>query len=118
LSSYTIDLPAGQGDFPTYYAAELKLHVANDATLFPTREHSRPGPILTPDGLEEHEIDQVIDSRAHSHGYQYLVRWKGYGPEDDEWLPGHLLKDCKVLDQWFESGGDGPGTARYLPIRV
>jgi len=66
----------GQGDFPTYYAAELKLHIANDATLFPTREHSRPGPILTPDGLEEHEIDHIIDSRACGHGFQYLVRWK------------------------------------------
>jgi hypothetical protein len=93
-------------------------HVANNATLFPTCEHSRPGPILTPNGLKEHEIDQVIDSRAHSHGYQYLVRWKGYGPEDDEWLPGCLLEDCKVLDRWLESGGDGPGSAQYLLIQV
>jgi hypothetical protein len=35
-SSYTLDLPAGCGDFPTYYASELKLHMANDASLFPS----------------------------------------------------------------------------------
>jgi hypothetical protein len=117
-SSYTINLPAGRGDFPTYYSAELKLHNANDATLFPGREHSRPGPLLTPNGLEEHEIDHIIDSRTRGRGYQYLVRWKGYGPEYDEWLPRWLLEDCEVLDRWYESGGDGPGSARYLPIRV
>jgi Chromo (CHRromatin Organisation MOdifier) domain len=110
-SSYTIDLPAGRGDFPTYYAAELKLHVANDATLFPTLEHSWPGPILTPDGLEEHEIDHIIDSHMHGHGFQYLIRWKGYGPEDNKWLPGCLLKNCEALNRWYESVGDGPGSA-------
>jgi len=35
-SSYTINLPPGRNAFPTYYATELKLHVPNDATLFPS----------------------------------------------------------------------------------
>jgi hypothetical protein len=26
-----------------------------------------------------------------------------------------LLEDCEALDRWYESGGDGPGSARYLP---
>jgi hypothetical protein len=91
-SSYTIDLPPDRNDFPTYYASELKMHVSNDAILFPSREHSRPGPMVTPNGLQEHEIDRILDSRARGRGYQFLVRWKGYGPEDDEWLAGRLLK--------------------------
>jgi len=59
-SSYTIDLPPGSNTFPTYYAAELKLHVPNDASLFPSQVHSRPGPVLTPDGLQEHKI--ILDA--------------------------------------------------------
>jgi len=117
-SSYTLELPAGRGEFPTYYASELKLHVPNDPALFPSREHARPGPVLTPDGLQEHEIDRILDSRPRGRGYQFLVRWKGFGPEDDEWLRAGLLEDCEALDVWYESGGDGPGSARYLPPGV
>ena len=117
-SSYTIDLPPDRADFPTYYASELKLHIANDAVLFPSREHSRTGPMLTSDGLQEHEIDRILDSRPRNRGYQFLVQWKGYGPGDDEWLAGRLLEDCEVLNRWYESGGDGPGSARYLPPGV
>ena len=74
--------------------------------------------MLTPEGLQEHEIDHILNSRPRGRGYQFLVRWKGYGPEDDEWLAGRLLEDCEVLDRWYESGGDGPSSARYLPAGV
>jgi len=98
-SSYTIALPPYCGDFPTYYASKLKLHLANDAALFPSQENSRPGPMLTSDGLQEHKIGWILDSRPCGRGYQFLVQWKGYGPKDDEWLAGHLLEDCEVLDR-------------------
>jgi len=110
-SSYTINLPPGRNDFPTYYASELKLHVPNYATLFPSHEHARPGPVLTPNGMREHEIDRILNSRPRGHSYQFLVRWKGYGHEDDEWLVGRLLKDCEALNLWYKAGGDGPGSA-------
>jgi len=35
-SLYMLDLPADRGDFPTYYASELKLHMENHASLFPS----------------------------------------------------------------------------------
>ena len=114
-SSYTLDLPRDRNSFPTYYSSELKLHVANDPALFPSRVHSRPGPVLTPNGLQEYEIARILDARPRGRGYQFLIRWKGYGPEADEWLPATLLEDCEALDRWYESGGHGPGNARYLP---
>jgi hypothetical protein len=113
-SSYTLDLLPGHNNFPTFYASELKLHMLNDASLFPSRAHSQPGPILTPDGLHEHKIDGILDAQPCGCGYQFLIRWKGYGPEDDKWLPTSLLQDCEVLDVWYDSGGDGPGNAQYL----
>lgn len=114
-SSYMLNLPPDCGDFPTYYASELKLHIANDAMLFPSREHSRPGPILTSDGLQEHEIKWILDSWPHGCSFQFLIRWKGYSPEDNKWLAAWLLNDCEVLDTSYESGGDGLGSAQYLP---
>ena len=107
-------MPADRCDFPTYYAAELKLHLANNPVLFPSQEHSRPGPVLTLDGLQEHKIDHILESRPRGHGYQFLVCWKRYSPEDNEWLARSLLEDCEVLDKWYESSGEGLGSARYL----
>jgi hypothetical protein len=61
-SSYILDLPTGRNNFPTYYASELKLHVPNDPSLFPSQVHSRPGPVLTSDGLHKHEIESILDA--------------------------------------------------------
>ena len=62
---------------------------------------------MTNDGLMEHEIERIIDSRPWGQGYCYLVHWVGYRPEDNEWLLGHMLEDCEALDKWIENGGDG-----------
>src|SRR5882762_9456517 len=35
-SSYTIDLPCDRSNFATYYMSKLKLHIPNDAALFPS----------------------------------------------------------------------------------
>jgi hypothetical protein len=34
-----------------------------------------------------HPIDKIIDQRTRGRGKQFLVRWLGYGPEADLWLP-------------------------------
>jgi hypothetical protein len=53
LSSYTLELPNNPGLFPTFHSSELKRCPENDASLFPSREDSRPGPVVTPSGEEE-----------------------------------------------------------------
>jgi hypothetical protein len=60
------------------------MHIPNDPALFSSQEHARPRPVLTPDRLCKHEIEQILDSRPH--GFQFLMGWKGYGPKDDKWL--------------------------------
>ena len=56
------------------------------------REPLRPEPVVTPDQEEEYEVAQIINSRKHRGRIQYLVRWKGYGPEDNTWEPVANLK--------------------------
>ena len=82
-SNYTLELPNSPNAYPTYHPSELKPFLPNDASLFPSRELSRPDPILTPDGLEEYLVDEIINSRKRGKGHQYLVCWSGYGPEHD-----------------------------------
>ena len=83
-SLYTLD----NNNAYLYYASKLKLYHPNDPQLFPDCELPRPGPVLTPDGMHEHEIEWILDTQPCGHGHWYLVRWVGYGPEDNEWLPG------------------------------
>ena len=62
-STYSLNMDGHNSVFPTFHASELKLHVANNNNLFPNRDHPCPGPVLTMDGLEEHEIQSIINSR-------------------------------------------------------
>ena len=69
--------------------------------LFPSCKLEEPLPILTDDGTEEYYIDCILDVRRQGRGWQYLVRWHGYGQEEDKWLPGAELQDCQALEDWL-----------------
>jgi hypothetical protein len=97
-SNYTLELPNNANTYPTYHSSKLKSFLPNDPILFPGCELSQPQPILTPDGLEEFLVQEILDSCQRGRGWQYLVRWTGYGPEHDRWLSGSVLDDCEALD--------------------
>lgn len=40
-----------------------------------------PGPVVTEDGSREWFVDRILDRRPRGRGFQYLVRWVGYGPD-------------------------------------
>jgi len=105
VSTHTLDMSNSPNTFPTYHTSKLKWHHANDVILFPSRELSHPGPILTPDGLEEFHMQEIIDACKWGHSFQYLVYWTSYGPEHDHWLVGWDLEECEALDKWLEVSG-------------
>jgi hypothetical protein len=49
--------------------------------------YQRPPPDLV-DGVEEYEVERVLDSRRYGHGHklQYLIAWKGYPDSDNQWV--------------------------------
>jgi hypothetical protein len=109
-SNYTLELPNNPNLFPTFHASELKPFHPNDDTRYPSRALARPGPILGEDGMEEYEIEWIVDSRRRGRGWQFLVWWTGYGEEEDHWISASSLDKCAALDRWYENGGDGPDT--------
>ncbi|KAK2080970.1 Testis-specific chromodomain protein Y 1 [Saguinus oedipus] len=45
---------------------------------------------------QEFEVEAIIDRRQHQNGkMEYLVRWKGYDKEDDNWEPEQNLTNCE-----------------------
>lgn len=99
-SIYTLRMPPGSKNHPTFHSSQLRAFVENDDSMFPSRKLAQPGPIVTSEGTTEYFIDKIIDERKWGRGHQYLVRWSGYGPESDLWLPGANLVDTIALDAW------------------
>jgi hypothetical protein len=99
-STYKLQLPPSSKQTPVFHVSQLQPHHENDPTLFPARELKRPGPIITAEGSTEYFIDHILDERPRGRGRQYLVRWLGYGPESDLWLPRSELLDTEALVAW------------------
>jgi hypothetical protein len=101
-STVTLDLPNSANFHPVFHTSDVQPFVENDDVLFPTRATHKPDPVLI-HGSEEHYIDRIIATRRRGRGRQYLVRWRGEGPEGDIWLPRREVDDCEALDIWLAS---------------
>jgi hypothetical protein len=100
-SLYTLDIPNSPGSYTSFHSKHLKKCTGNNAALFPSRERARPETVTNSAGEEEFFIDKIIDERRKGRGYQYLVTWRGEGPEENRWLPRRELEDCEALELWL-----------------
>jgi len=117
FSAYTLDLLNLPNIFPTFLSSQLKHFTENDASLFPSCEHARPGPVMTAEGFEEYTIKKILDEQCQGRGYQYLVQWVGHRPEEDHWLPCHELEECQALNVWLNGmGGRLMRDGNFFPL--
>src|SRR5882724_13177976 len=55
-----------------------------------------PPPVVK-DGAKEYEVEQILDSQLFRGKLEYLVHWKGYGVEEDEWRPVEDVRGSRQL---------------------
>lgn len=99
-SSYTLDMPNAPNTFPTFHSSLLRRFVPNDPDLFPGRELERPGAVSV-DGEDEWFVERIIDERRGRRGMEYLVRYRGYGSEEDRWLGRMDVEELAAFDDWL-----------------
>jgi hypothetical protein len=78
--------------------SKLKIHpwfATDKLKLYQPRDGHYPSPFIEDKGKEyeeEYEVDQVLDYDHEKD--RYLVSWKGYGPEDNQWEPATHLRNA------------------------
>ncbi|CCO35049.1 Retrotransposable element Tf2 155 kDa protein type 1 [Rhizoctonia solani AG-1 IB] len=100
--AYRLKLPDTMKIHDVFYVGLLSKVKRNELQAW----ENRPPPI-TVDGEEEYKVEGIMDSRENKGKWEYLVKWKGYGPEESTWEPKanlqnaakHLKKYEKLLRQ-------------------
>jgi Chromo (CHRromatin Organisation MOdifier) domain len=56
------------------------------------------------DGKAGHEVEQIENSWYFHGKLQYLVKWKGYPPSENQWFPDSTLKNSPdIVNQFHQT---------------
>ena len=85
---------------------------AEDAENLPPAPVTEPPPVKTDEGLLAFEVERILDVRCmEAKGRrrkvakaprEFLVRWVGYGADEDSWEPEESFLDRGPIDDFFE----------------
>ncbi|TPX38739.1 hypothetical protein SeLEV6574_g07661, partial [Synchytrium endobioticum] len=53
-------------------------------------------------------IEEILDVRRRGRGFEYLIAWEGFGPEDRTLEPRTSLNDDAMLRRWHQSHPEKP----------
>ena len=79
------------------------LHVSNLSPFEYDPEHTDPKEVAIQDAGEFH-VDSIIDHKGERNlrsSMKFLVKWTGYGEEDNSWEPYSALRDNEKLHEYL-----------------
>ena len=101
-SNVTINVPTQPNAFPMFHTSHLKPYVGNDDEKYPSCTLAELGPIMV-DRVEEYTVERIITHWKIGHGFQYCIKFMGWGPEQEWWIAGKELDDNEALNLYWEN---------------
>ncbi len=99
---------------PAYRRIHSVFHISKLKPVFHSTINP-PAPVPPPPRLVDGELAYlvkcILDSRRRGRGFQYLVDWEGYGPEERSWVPARDILDHSLIDN-YNRQVSSPGSAR------
>jgi hypothetical protein len=71
-----------------------------------------PPTLVDDDGGEHYEVEEILDSRLMRGKLHFLVKWKGYGYEENKWVREEELEAPDLLQDFYKKN---PGAPRRIP---
>lgn len=110
--AYRLELPPSMKIHPVFHVSLLQ-PVSPDYHV----DYS-PLPPVVVDGTLEYEVDEILNSRIRRNKLEYLVNWKGFGPQDRTWEPHTNMTHCaQLLDDFHVKNPTLPSPHQHASIK-
>ena len=110
LASYHLKLDKSWHQIhPVFHKCLLHPYHRGD---FPSQKHTLPPPPEIILGVEEVEVEYVINSKRVGNTIHYLIHWKRFPHEENEWIPIKELANAQTaIKEFHRSNPDAPRLA-------
>ncbi|TPX33665.1 hypothetical protein SeLEV6574_g08355, partial [Synchytrium endobioticum] len=96
--AYEIELPHNVRIHNVFHISLLKPYIRPKD---PTRQLPKPLPLRIKED-ERFIIENILDVRRRRKGWKYLIKWEGYGEEDNTWESRRTVDDEPMLEEWHK----------------